>query len=623
MAVRWAVSSSNWSDVNTWNDGATLGIPAAADEVWANGQSVTIDQSFTVDSLNNTARARDIATPAMTANNAPSPFVAAASGIFNASFDAWRAFNRNGSDGWAGLNNSPQWISMDFGNNNSVLIDGYTLILPNNTTNPRNWTFEGSNDNVNWTILHTVSGSGIVASYSVFSIGNITSYRYYRYNITLNNGGTQPNINEIELYRPNTAALASGGSFIFNSGSISGSATATTAALVAGATNLIQVTATTGSVTLNLSSNVSTGVATLINHSGNCDFNLNGQNFTSVSTAINVFCINKTSAGTINIFGNLIGGTGNNGHHTLNSTNGNTVVTGNVNGSIDRNGIGINQQAGNVTVIGNVTAQSGVGISLTGASSQFTVIGNVTGGTSTNAHGINFTGTSGSVTGTVTGGNGSNANGINSSGVITVTGDVNGGASSNANGVSTSGNLIVIGSTTAGSAPAINTASNISIDLTGTVTATAAAPGLTSTSTGTVLLTGNMLNTSGRQAIFAQNLFISNAATSQWRLFTQGGQDKTLYSADTFPNQPSAANVRSGSLYGPANALSGSMVVPVPSDVRVNVLTDNTVGTGQSLTAADFLAAISSSADPFAQRLRNVATVDTVGSLVTGLNGGF
>lgn len=66
------------------------------------------------------------------------------------------------------------------------------------------------------------------------------------------------------------------------------------------------------------------------------------------------------------------------------------------------------------------------------------------------------------------------------------------------------------------------------------------------------------------------------------------------------------------------------MVVPSPSDVRVNVLTDNTVGTGQSLTAADFLAAISASADPYAERLRNVATVDTVGSLLTGFNnGGF
>jgi hypothetical protein len=160
--------------------------------------------------------------------------------------------------------------------------------------------------------------------------------------------------------------------------------------------------------------------------------------------------------------------------------------------------------------------------------------------------------------------------------------------------------------------------------VTGTVTATATSVSVFNSGTGTVLLTGNMLNVAGRQAIFAQNLFISDTATTQWRLFTPGGQDKTLYSADTFPNQPSSANVRSGSLFGPSNVLSGSMVVPSPSDVRVNVLTDNTVGTGQSLTAADFLAAISASADPYAQRLRNVATVDTVGSLLTGFNnGGF
>jgi hypothetical protein len=66
------------------------------------------------------------------------------------------------------------------------------------------------------------------------------------------------------------------------------------------------------------------------------------------------------------------------------------------------------------------------------------------------------------------------------------------------------------------------------------------------------------------------------------------------------------------------------MVVPSPSDVRLNVPVDNTVGTGTSLTAADFLNEISSSNNAVAQRLRNIATDDTVGSLLTGFNnGGF
>lgn len=313
----------------------------------------------------------------------------------------------------------------------------------------------------------------------------------------------------------------------------------------------------------------------------------------------------------------MVGGAGATGNHALVSTAGNTVVIGSIFGG--STAIGINQSAGNITVTGNVTGGAVTAISLTGASSQFTIIGNVTGGTGASAHGINFTGTSGSVTGTVTGGAG---NGILSTGQLTITGNIVGGTTFV--GVNNSNNTTIIGNITGATVAGLGSTSNNTTTVTGTVTATSTAPGISSTSTGTVLLTGNMLNVAGRQAIFAQNLFISDTATTQWRLFTAGGQDKTLYSADTFPNQPSSANVRSGSLFGPSNVLSGSMVVPSPSDVRVNVLTDNTVGTGQSLTAADFLAAISASADPYAERLRNVATVDTVGSLLTGFNnGGF
>jgi hypothetical protein len=653
MATRWAVSSSNWSTGSTWNNGATLGIPVAADDVFTNSFSVNIDQSFTVNSLNNNARARDIATPAMTANNAPSPYVAAASSINGASFDAWVAFNRvyTTNTGWVTPSSTTTgWLSMDFGSGSSIIIDGYTIYgRDTQTLNPRYWTLESSNDNTNWTIRHTVSGAAAIpanGNYSVASIGNTTGSRYYRINISLNGGGVNVGIPELELYQPGTAALAAGGSFIFNSGSISGSATSTTAALTAGATNLIQVTATTGSVGLTLGSAITglgTGTTQIINHTGNCNFNLSGVRFTG-GTTTSAVCINKSSSGTITIIGDLFGNVGGNGAHSLSSTLGNTVIIGSVFGAASS--FGIAQSAGNLTVTGNVVGGTGTnvtGITLSGAASQFTIVGNVTGGTATSAFGISHSGTSGSVIGNVTGGSAGSANGISTVGNVTVTGNVTGGTNGTAYGISTTGpvtvtgnilgntgqgintsnGVTIIGSTTAGTSAAIGTPNAVTITQTGTATASTTANAIASTGTGTVNLTGNMINVSGRQAIFSQNLFISNAATSQWRLFTQGGQDKTLYSADTFPNQPTSANVRSGSLFGPANALSGSMVVPVPSDVRVNVLTDNTVGTGQSLTAADFLAAISSSADPFAQRLRNVATVDTVGSLVTGLNGGF
>jgi len=649
MPVRRAVASGNFSSTATWNDGAILGIPTGSDDIWTNTFNVNIDQSFSANSLNNSV-AVPRAHPAMTSNTTPSPFAANASN--QVATAAWVSFDGNyiGSSGWlTGAVTSTGWISLDFGTGS--VIDSYAIYGGGTATlNPNRWDFQGSNDTVTWVTLQAVTSSiGANSSYTSPSLGNTTPYRYYRVNVTANGGGTQVNIRQIFMYAQFQGFINSGGSFIFNSGSISGSATSTTAALTAGATNLIQVTAATGSVTLSLGSSVNAfnvTSANLILHSGNCDFNLNGQNFNGGSGAFSQ-CIGKSSAGTITIRGNLNGGGGGFAPDAFASNNGNTVIIGNI--AAGTNGRGVVQTAGNVIVTGNIAGGAGGtvhGISLTGASSQFAIIGNVTGGGGTSAHGINHSGTSGSVIGNVTGGAGNSAHGIITVGAVTVTGTVTGGVGASATGVFTNGpitvtgnaiggsgafgvssaaNVTVIGGSTAGSTSAINIGSNnVTINQTGNVTSTSTAVGITSTGTGTVLLTGNMINVSGRQAIFAQNLFISNTATTQWRLFTPGGQDKTLYSADTFPNQPTPANVRSGSLFGPSNVLSGSMVVPSPSDVRVSVLTDNTVGTGQSLTAADFLAAISASADPYAERLRNVATVDTVGSLLTGFNnGGF
>jgi hypothetical protein len=53
MAVRWAVQNGNWSNTATW-DGGTL--PTSADDVYADGKTVTIDQDVTVLSIRNDQR---------------------------------------------------------------------------------------------------------------------------------------------------------------------------------------------------------------------------------------------------------------------------------------------------------------------------------------------------------------------------------------------------------------------------------------------------------------------------------------------------------------------------------------------------------------------------------------
>jgi hypothetical protein len=52
MAIRYAVAAGNWSSTATWNGGT---LPTSADDVYANGFTVTINQNVTVLSLNTTA----------------------------------------------------------------------------------------------------------------------------------------------------------------------------------------------------------------------------------------------------------------------------------------------------------------------------------------------------------------------------------------------------------------------------------------------------------------------------------------------------------------------------------------------------------------------------------------
>jgi hypothetical protein len=65
-------------------------------------------------------------------------------------------------------------------------------------------------------------------------------------------------------------------------------------------------------------------------------------------------------------------------------------------------------------------------------------------------------------------------------------------------------------------------------------------------------------------------------------------------------------------------SLTGTLKVPNPANVALGIETDNTVGTG-ILTPAALFAAIASDADPIAERLRNVSTVESTGDQIAGL----
>ena len=633
MAIRFAIQNGDWNNTSTWDGGATLGIPTSADDVYSNNFTVNMVSNATVISLNNSTTPRivaDIATPAMTSNNTPSGVAFAATTL--AGTAAWYAFDQvvTSTNSWASNDLNTGILGYQF--TSGKIIKRYAVrSLGAFGNTPRDWTFQGSNDGVSYTTLDTVTSATFLSGVYVGTLlANTTSYTYYRINITaVQTAGNRPVVHELEITENSGSGIgnAAGGSFNFNTAGVTVSATSTSAALSAGATNLITVTATTGTVTLSLGSAVTGfGVANtqIFNYTGNCNFTLNGVRFTGGGgSTTNAFCINKSSTGTITITGDLVGGSGVTTPHALSSSAGNTVVIGSV--FSGASGLGISQSAGNVTVTGNVTGGTGTsvhGISLTGAASQFTINGDVRGGSGSAAYGINFGGTLGTVNGNVTGGGGSNGHGIfSSTSGINVTGDVRGFIGY---GIQISGSCNIIGNVFGGSIFAgigNFTNSSLTVTVTGDVYASTTQAGIQLTGTGTqvVNLTGNMYNTLGRSVIWCPNVFISNTATTLWRMDTGGGNYKFLYSADSTPNLPATTNVRNGVTFGPALSLTGTMVVPSASDVRENVPVDNTVGTGE-LTSADIISGINASSDDLAVRLKNTLTDTTAGNIISQYN---
>jgi hypothetical protein len=370
-----------------------------------------------------------------------------------------------------------------------------------------------------------------------------------------------------------------GGSFVFNTAGVTGTVTSSSP-LVPGATNLIQVTATTGTVTISLGGNVAPRATTndvLILYSGNCNFNLTGTNFNGFagSGVSGTSCISKTSSGLITITGNVNGGSILSGtsYQALLSTNGNTVIIGNVTGGIGAVGSnrGVNQSAGTLAITGNVTGGQSAG------SNQ----------------GVLFSGTLLTVNGTLLGGTASSA--------IDSFAPVNN----------------IIGNVTGGTVLAIATSTANIINVTGTVTASATAEAIRMTNAnGQVYLNGNMVNNNGKMAIYAPIVWLDANNTTSASFFTSGGSPRTLYSEDTFPNMPAEADTRNNIVYGPGGGLRGTLRMPAAADTRNGVVYDNgTTGTALFTTSL-FLTELSSSTVPVAVRMQNLCTPMILGELM-------
>jgi regulation of enolase protein 1 (concanavalin A-like superfamily) len=110
----------------------------------------------------------------------------------NNAANAGSAFDRNSATEWF-YSGVMGWLQYDLGHTETVL--RYTVISSSFDAvgrDPKDWQFQGSNDGINWTTLDTQAGQAFTdrAQLKSYTIATPGAYRWYRLNITSNNGDT-------------------------------------------------------------------------------------------------------------------------------------------------------------------------------------------------------------------------------------------------------------------------------------------------------------------------------------------------------------------------------------------------------------------------------------------------
>lgn len=137
--------------------------------------------------------------PNMTSNISPSGGVANSN--FKSGSMAYKCFD--GVNDWGFYPSAlPVWVSYQFPA--PTVIHAYAVSVYFTSNRPESFTFEGSNDSVNWTVLDsqfnlTDSWWGSSSVKKFFYIQNKTAYTYYRINVTASTNTSGMNIGELEM----------------------------------------------------------------------------------------------------------------------------------------------------------------------------------------------------------------------------------------------------------------------------------------------------------------------------------------------------------------------------------------------------------------------------------------
>jgi hypothetical protein len=96
------------------------------------------------------------------------------------------------------------WVQYDFGHGRKKTITRYSVASAADVPerDPRDWQFQGSNDGTTWTTLDTQSGQTFPTRFDMktFPVARPGAYRYYRLDITANNGAKGLHVAEFGLY---------------------------------------------------------------------------------------------------------------------------------------------------------------------------------------------------------------------------------------------------------------------------------------------------------------------------------------------------------------------------------------------------------------------------------------
>jgi hypothetical protein len=105
--------------------------------------------------------------------------------------NAGSAFDQNSATQWF-YSGVTGWLQYDLGNGHAQIVQRYSVTSSDDKVprDPKDWQFQGSNDGSTWTTLDAQSNQAFSERYQIktYTIASPASYRYYRLNITANNG---------------------------------------------------------------------------------------------------------------------------------------------------------------------------------------------------------------------------------------------------------------------------------------------------------------------------------------------------------------------------------------------------------------------------------------------------